>query len=290
MKIFNKLLVLLALLIFQTSVSAESIKITYIHNDAIGSPVAASDKDGTRVVDERYWPYGEKRYSDATLSEAKLGYTGHRSEDGLGLVYMGARYYDPVVGRFMGFDPVGFIEDSPESFNRYAYANNNPYRYVDPDGRLPFLIPVVVWIVKEAGGALIEHYTGIPASTKGLVKAGTKLVLNKQVKRSVTKRTPSIGGGGTLDKLSLGEIKRIQNAANRSGQDIGVVGSRVNPNKALRSNSDYDFVVNANSKTRNNLSRSLPGSKDVRTGAQNNQDIFRGSVDTTKPHAIFHPQ
>ena len=90
--------------------------------------------------------------------------------------------------------------------------------------------------------------------------------------------------------MSSGEIKRIQNAANRSGQDIGVVGSRVNPKKALRSNSDYDFVVNANSKTRNNLSRSLPGGKDVRTGAPNNQDIFKGSVDTTKPHAIFHPQ
>jgi len=50
---------------------------------------------------------------------------------------MGARYYDPVVGRFISTDPVGFDEQNVHSFNRYAYANNNPYRYVDPDGRTP---------------------------------------------------------------------------------------------------------------------------------------------------------
>jgi RHS repeat-associated protein len=51
-----------------------------------------------------------------------------------GLSYFGARYYDPVVGRFMGVDAVGFNPGNLQSFNRYAYANNNPYRFVDPDG------------------------------------------------------------------------------------------------------------------------------------------------------------
>ena len=45
---------------------------------------------------------------------------------------MQARYYDPVIGRFYSNDPVGFR--GVHSFNRYAYANNNPYKYVDPDG------------------------------------------------------------------------------------------------------------------------------------------------------------
>ena len=52
-----------------------------------------------------------------------------------GLSYMGARYYDPVIGRFMGVDPVGFQENNIHSFNRYAYANNNPYKFVDPSGK-----------------------------------------------------------------------------------------------------------------------------------------------------------
>jgi uncharacterized protein RhaS with RHS repeats len=48
-------------------------------------------------------------------------------------MYMQARYYDPVIGRFYSNDPVGF--SNVHNFNRYAYANNNPYKYVDPDGR-----------------------------------------------------------------------------------------------------------------------------------------------------------
>ncbi|MNF84422.1 hypothetical protein D3C84_667830 [compost metagenome] len=52
------------------------------------------------------------------------------------MVYAGARYYDPVIGRFLAVDPASVQEDVPSSFNRYAYANNGPYRYVDPDGRM----------------------------------------------------------------------------------------------------------------------------------------------------------
>lgn len=48
---------------------------------------------------------------------------------------MQQRYYDPIIGRFYSNDPVGFKTSNPMMFNRYAYANNNPYKYVDPDGR-----------------------------------------------------------------------------------------------------------------------------------------------------------
>jgi uncharacterized protein RhaS with RHS repeats len=48
---------------------------------------------------------------------------------------MQARYYDPVAGRFLGVDPVGVDLGSGGNFGRYVYANNNPYLYVDPDGR-----------------------------------------------------------------------------------------------------------------------------------------------------------
>jgi uncharacterized protein RhaS with RHS repeats len=49
---------------------------------------------------------------------------------------MQARYYDPVIGRFYSNDPVGYTGNA-HSFNRYAYANNNPYRYTDPNGEYP---------------------------------------------------------------------------------------------------------------------------------------------------------
>jgi hypothetical protein len=48
---------------------------------------------------------------------------------------MQARYYDPVIGRFYSNDPVGFVFNNLHSFGRYTYANNNPFRFIDPDGR-----------------------------------------------------------------------------------------------------------------------------------------------------------
>ena len=47
-------------------------------------------------------------------------------------MYMQARYYDPVIGRFYSDDPVGtlghLVQGNVQGFNRYAYANNNPFR------------------------------------------------------------------------------------------------------------------------------------------------------------------
>ena len=65
---------------------------------------------------------------------------------------MQARYYDPVIGRFYSNDPVGFT-GNPHSFNRYAYVNNNPYKYVDPDGKLAFL----AWFATPPGIAALEY-------------------------------------------------------------------------------------------------------------------------------------
>jgi RHS repeat-associated protein len=60
------------------------------------------------------------------------GYAGHVVDVSTGLSYMQQRYYDPLAGRFFSTDP---MPASAGSFNRYAYANNSPYKYIDPDGR-----------------------------------------------------------------------------------------------------------------------------------------------------------
>jgi RHS repeat-associated protein len=57
---------------------------------------------------------------------------------------MQARYYDPVIGRFYSNDPVDVMEhmqrgnSAAHGFGRYTYANNNPYKYVDPDGEFSY--------------------------------------------------------------------------------------------------------------------------------------------------------
>ncbi|MDD4793222.1 MAG: RHS repeat-associated core domain-containing protein [Firmicutes bacterium] len=55
--------------------------------------------------------------------------TGKPFDEGTGLYYFGARYYDPEVGRFTSSDP------AKDGLNWYGYADGNPLVFVDPDGR-----------------------------------------------------------------------------------------------------------------------------------------------------------
>ncbi len=66
---------------------------------------------------------------------------------------MQQRYYDPVIGRFYSNDPVGFTADNPMMFNRYAYANNNPYRFTDPDGRTSIALEATKQIATAGAAA-----------------------------------------------------------------------------------------------------------------------------------------
>ena len=107
---------------------------TFPHADHLGSPVAATDSGGNVLWREQYTAFGEKRL-DPALNVDNEGFTGHIDDAATGLTYMQARYYDPVLGRFLSNDPVAFAPDRPQYFNRYAYALNNPVNMIDPDGR-----------------------------------------------------------------------------------------------------------------------------------------------------------
>jgi len=111
-------------------------RVTFYHNDALGSRVAATDATGTLLWRQSYAPYG-KRLTKEAGSRDTVWYTGKPEEAAFGLSYFGARWYDPTIGRFLAMDPVGFDPGNIQSFNRYAYANDNPYKYLDPDGNSP---------------------------------------------------------------------------------------------------------------------------------------------------------
>ena len=111
--------------------SAQTTIVEYIHTDALGSPVAVTDAAGALVPGQSqvYEPYG------APISHGPAdgpGYTGHVEDSATGLTYMQQRYYDPSLGVFLSVDPVTAYSGA---FPRYRFANGNPYRFVDPDGR-----------------------------------------------------------------------------------------------------------------------------------------------------------
>ena len=112
----------------------------YQHTDPLGSPVAITGQAGQVLDRNNYEPYG------AVLSKPAyngMGFAGHPMDGATGMSYMQQRYYDPVIGRFLSMDPVTADTVTGGNFNRYWYANNNPYTIVDPDGRKG-----VAWIVK----------------------------------------------------------------------------------------------------------------------------------------------
>ena len=76
----------------------------------------------------------------------------------------------------MGIDPVAPNPENIHSFNRYAYANNNPYKFVDPDGRLPILIPLAAFVAKEAAAEVASYYTGGWSDYLSVRRVGTKVV------------------------------------------------------------------------------------------------------------------
>lgn len=119
--------------------------VIYFHNDVSGSPLAATDASGNVLWKENYRPCGE-RVTNSLSANAnnKLWFTGKPQDPQTGLSYVGARYYDPALGRFMGVDPVGYQQGNIHSSNRYAYANNNPYKFVDRDGRYAELAVEVI--------------------------------------------------------------------------------------------------------------------------------------------------
>lgn len=107
-------------------------RVEYIHTDALGSPVAVTDASGNVVEREVYEPYGS---SITGPPSDQPGFTGHVADSQTNLAYMQQRYYDPQVGRFLSVDPVTAYSSPVGAFGRYSYANNNPYRFTDPDGR-----------------------------------------------------------------------------------------------------------------------------------------------------------
>jgi RHS repeat-associated protein len=117
-----------------TDVVTAGETITYFHDDLLGSPVMASDSNGLQAWKENYRPYGDQLVDAAGNQNNKIWFAGKPFDDSTGLSYMKARYYDPTLGRFMAVDPASFSLENLHSFNRYAYANNNPYRFVDPNG------------------------------------------------------------------------------------------------------------------------------------------------------------
>lgn len=125
----------------QTNTNTE---VSYLTTDALGSPRVITNQNGTVTKRQDYAAFGDEiittqrsnRTDYAAQSPTREGYTGYEKDGESGLEYAQARYYNSQHGRFTSVDPLtaSATIKNPQTFNRYSYVLNSPYKFTDPLG------------------------------------------------------------------------------------------------------------------------------------------------------------
>ncbi len=91
------------------------------------------DWAGNPVQRVEYLPFGETFIDERTAGPGlPYKFNGKELDEETGLYYYGARYYDPNLSLWLSVDP---LAEKYPNISSYAYCNNNPVKFVDPDGR-----------------------------------------------------------------------------------------------------------------------------------------------------------
>jgi RHS repeat-associated protein len=102
------------------------------HRDHLASVKVISNASGQEVKRTVYRPFGEKGPESGIHAESK-GWIGERHDAETGLIYLNARYYDPVIARFVS--PDWWDPNKPGvGTNRYSYSDNDPVNKSDRNG------------------------------------------------------------------------------------------------------------------------------------------------------------
>ena len=225
-----------------TNVLPAAETVTYYYTNPQGTVLATTDAAGNVLSTVEYRPYGEQILG---VPEAGPGYTGHINDPDSGLVYMQARYYDPVVGRFVAVDPAVSEPGDVLSASRYAYANSNPVKYVDPTGKVVSLAnerqTLLELINARASGAFTVDRKGNLQSTGDSDDASKSSTYTNALRQAIESKSvitvsikasykdPATGARKSVDKDAGGGVT----IGARSGGDQKVTISG-NANNSLK--------------------------------------------------------
>lgn len=198
-------LLLAGLIVLLTPAAHARDTVYYYYTNTLHSAVVETDAQGNIVEPMTYYaPFGQ--VLNRSLRDGP-GYTGHEEDPETGLSYMQQRYYDPQSGRFLSTDPV-LPADNGGNFNRYWYANDNPYRFTDPFG-----LYACGSKVSSGDCGKIDKFVGkINQSLKGLNKSSSDYKALSAVSKFLG--TKDDGNGVTIETASLKE--------NVVGQAVGL--------------------------------------------------------------------
>ncbi len=127
----------------------------YFLTDSLGSVRQLSGANGFLSFAQSFDSYG-KIIAQTGYSDNKYGFAGEMGAPS-GLLFLRARYYSPVTGRFITRDPFPGVINQPATLNPYVYALNNPALYTDPSGEfvLPFIAAAAIGGAISAGANVV---------------------------------------------------------------------------------------------------------------------------------------
>jgi RHS repeat-associated protein len=139
----------------------------YLHRDYLGSVLAISNSRGLILEKRHFDAWGnlvfvkDGQNNDlGTLTFFDRGYTGHEHLQGVALIHMNGRLYDPVLRRFLA--PDNFMQDpsDTQNFNRYGYVLNNPLMYIDQNGEFLWIVPIITAAVFAVTNFAVQAFNG----------------------------------------------------------------------------------------------------------------------------------
>jgi RHS repeat-associated protein len=110
-----------------------SAGLSWLAGDQQGTAQVAITADTLAVTQRRQTPFGAPRGA-AVVFPGEKGFVGGTTDAATGLTHLGAREYDPLLGRFLSVDPSVDTKD-PQTLAGYPYSDNNPVTKMDADGR-----------------------------------------------------------------------------------------------------------------------------------------------------------
>ncbi|MFA4981967.1 MAG: RHS repeat-associated core domain-containing protein [Candidatus Omnitrophota bacterium] len=185
-----------------TGQSNHSYEVYYYHQDHIGSSNVITDGTGAIVQILEYSPFGEVSRSTGNYSTDKR-FTGKIYDDSSALLYFGARYYDPELGRFITADPTIAHPFDPQDLNRYSYCRNNPVNYIDPTG-LSWWSSFWNWLTSGVG-AIIASIAIIAVTAVAAIFTGGALapVLWGEISGAIAGAAGAAATGGDIGRGML---------------------------------------------------------------------------------------
>lgn len=144
---------------FKNKKGLPQVGIYFFHSDYTGNISFLTDANGKKVSQLHYKPYGETFQSEGEEVFRKQ-FNSHENDSEVGLLFYGARFYDPFLGRFLTADSLTPDPSRSQSFNRYSYVEGRPIDFKDENGHWSVkssfkkVVKTVASPFKEVGGAV----------------------------------------------------------------------------------------------------------------------------------------